>query len=200
MAKTVIGVFEGLSQAEKAVAELEDNGFTREDIGLITNNPRAHGHLSMDVIGQGSKAGDTAAGAVLGGLAGLVAEIALLAIPGIGPIIAAGPLAAGLLGAGIGATAGGLTGALKNVGIPDEEGEAYCDCVREGAVLVTANAGDRADLAAEIMNRNSAIDIDKLARRQAEGQDQGMSPARPGLGVQTGRVRRTGSGAHVFVW
>lgn len=110
---------------------------------------------------------------MIGGFAGLLAGVAIMAIPGIGPILAVGPLAAGLGGAAVGAAAGGLIGAFRDMGVPEEEAHHYHEAVRRGGVVVTVHAADgTADHAAEILDRNGAIDIDERVeqwRRESAG-------------------------------
>ena len=124
--KTVVGLFENPSDARAALHELRDAGFDGDDISLVANNARGDYGSDADFDttprdGTASEAEEGAAfgatgGAVLGGLGGLVVGLGALAIPGIGPVVAAGTLGTALgttaLGAGIGAAAGGLTGAL----------------------------------------------------------------------------------------
>src|SRR5512133_167972 len=166
MAKTVVGLYDNFTTAEKVVRDLENNGFARENISLAARDQTEGKMAGTETVDQGTKAGEHAAvgagtGAVLGGLAGLLVGLGALAIPGIGPIIAAGPLATTLAGAGIGAAAGGLIGALTGAGVPEEEARAYEEGVRSGGTLVMVNSpDDRADQASEIMSRYNPIDID----------------------------------------
>ncbi|HEX9117582.1 MAG TPA: general stress protein, partial [Anaerolineae bacterium] len=120
MPKIVVALYRELNTAEEVVRELVDNGFRREDIGLVAQNREGTEIASgtSPEPGGANTAAGAGAGAVLGGLAGLVVGLGALAIPGIGPIIAAGPLATALAGAGIGAVAGGLIGALTSAGVP----------------------------------------------------------------------------------
>jgi hypothetical protein len=106
-------------------------------------------------------AADAGIGAALGGVGGLLLSFAGLAIPGIGPILAAGPIIAALGGAGIGAAAGGLIGGLTEHGVPEEHAHHYAEGVRRGDILITVRTeGDRAERAAAIMDDNGAVDID----------------------------------------
>jgi hypothetical protein len=126
--------------------------------------------MSSDASGAAAGAG---IGAVLGGLAGLLVGLGALAIPGIGPIIAAGPLATTLAGAGLGAATGGLVGALADAGIPEGEAGVYAEGVRRGGTLVTVRAGeDMVSRATEIMNRYTPVDINQ---RTTEWRDSGWS-------------------------
>jgi hypothetical protein len=103
-----------------------------------------------------------ATGGIVGGLGGVLLGLGALAIPGLGPIIAAGPLVAGLAGAGIGAAVGGLVGALVNWGVPPEEAELYAESVRRGSILVGLKTDEtRLAEATEIMNRFGPIDVER---------------------------------------
>jgi uncharacterized protein (TIGR02271 family) len=142
--KTIVALFDDFDQAESAVDALVAQGVARSDISLVANN--ASGRYSdintAEHEEDAVKAGQGAAfGAVVGGLVGLGA----LLIPGIGPVIAAGPLAAAL-GAGVGAAAGaatgGITAALVKTGVSEEDASVYAEGIREGGTLVTVHAAD----------------------------------------------------------
>lgn len=183
MPKTVIGIFDSRSEAQNVVQDLRANGFAREDISLLANN--ATGEYAQDV---GTTTADTAhgtgSGAMMGGVAGLVLGLAAFAIPGVGPIVAAGPLATALTGAGIGAVAGGVLGALINMGVPESEAQSYAEGIRRGGTLVAVRARDAlADKAAQIMNNHGAIDIE---HRAAEWQKTGWTGYNPQGKVLTG--------------
>ncbi len=103
-------------------------------------------------------------GAVLGGAAGLLAGIGALAIPGVGPVVATGALAATLAGAGVGAAVGGLVGALVKAGIPREHADIYAEAIRRGGTLVTARTDNAlSDRVSDILNRHSPVDIEERA-------------------------------------
>ena len=111
-------------------------------------------------------ASDVAAGAVtggvVGGLAGVLLGLGVLAVPGFGPVLAAGPLVAGLAGAGIGAAVGGLVGALVSWGVPQEEAELYAESVRRGSILVGLKTDDaRVQQAVNIMNNHGPVDVQR---------------------------------------
>ena len=165
MASTIVGLFDTFPAAQSAVQDLVSAGIPREEISLTSNN--ATGEHTLE--GHGNHAGSGAAtgagiGAVIGGVGGVLAGIGMLAIPGIGPILAAGPIAAALAGAGIGAVAGGLLGALVGMGIPEEDAHAYAEGVRRGGTLVTVAADDaHAGPVSDILNRHGAVDIDTRA-------------------------------------
>lgn len=169
MAKTVIGLFDDFSQAQQVVQALVNGGFRREEVSLVRSDP--NGEFSGSVStgeGNGGHGGGALAGAgtgaALGGLAGLLVGLGALAIPGVGPIIAAGPIAAALGGAGIGAVAGGLIGTLTDLGVPETEARYYDEGVRRGGTLVAVKADDdEVNNAVNIMNRFGAVDIQQRA-------------------------------------
>lgn len=168
MSKTVVGLYRDMDTAQNVVRELEDNGFRREDISLALQDERGKMRMDqatdMDTDVTEGAVGGAGVGAVLGGAAGLVVGLGALTIPGIGPILAAGPLATALAGAGVGAVAGGIIGALVDLGVPEEDAEAYTAGIRQGHVLVTISTPDEhAQHAADIMNRHNPIDV----RREA---------------------------------
>jgi uncharacterized protein (TIGR02271 family) len=181
MAKTVVGLFDDFNDAQRVVQELTKAGFSRNDISLVANDARGeYAGLSRSVGGgkmdktEAEQAGSGAlAGAGVGAALGLLAGLAALAIPGIGPVIAAGPIATALgstaIGAGLGAAAGGLVGPLVDAGVPRPEAELYSEGVRRGGTLVTVNAtDDMADRAMDIMNRFSVVDIDERSTSYRE--------------------------------
>jgi hypothetical protein len=173
--KTVVGLYEDVSDAQAAINDLVRSGFDRGNISLVTTNRWADetaiaGDVTAtngdtitgtDQLGSDVAAGVLTGGAV-GGLAGVLLGLGALAIPGLGPIIAAGPLVAGLTGAGVGAAVGGLVGALVNWGVPQDEAEMYAESVRRGGVLVGLKTDEaNTERAAEIMNRYDPIDIER---------------------------------------
>ena len=175
--KTVVGLFENYTDADRAVSELNARGFNRNEISVAARDSA----LRDRVVGETGKeraVAETAGagavgGAVVGGLGGLLVGIGALAIPGIGPIITAGTLATALgstaAGAGIGAAAGGLIGALVGMGIPEEDANFYAEGVKRGGVLVTVQASDdRATEALNIMRRARAVDVDTQRQSWSE--------------------------------
>jgi uncharacterized membrane protein/stress response protein YsnF len=163
MAKTVIGLFDTMDEAQQVVQTLINEGFRRDDISLVSRRDDGYVTERGDDRTSGAAVG-AGAGAALGGISGLLIGLGALAIPGIGPVIAAGPLVTTLAGAGLGAAAGGIIGALTDLGVPEEEAHYYAEGVRRGGALVTVETDDqRADRAAEIMERAGAIDVDEGA-------------------------------------
>lgn len=152
---TVIGTFASQDDAEQAIEALKDEGYDEQEISLVARNEENGGNGTMN-MGQ-NIAGGTATGGALGGLAGILAGIGALAIPGIGPIVAAGPIAAGLSGAVV----GGITGGLVDMGIPEERGQYYEDRVREGDLLVALAAPEEeVDRAAQVLRDYGADDVE----------------------------------------
>jgi hypothetical protein len=186
VAKTIVGSFDSFEEAQDVLRDLQQRGYSRDDISIIANNARgqysqqfgSEGQLppsapaTLSDTGAGSATG-AAAGGVLGGAAGLVVGLMGLAIPGIGPIVAAGPIAAALAGAGVGAVAGGLIGGLTGVGVSEDDADYYAEAVRRGGALVTVRADDpRADEAASVMRNHGAVDIE---RRVEQWKQQGWT-------------------------
>ena len=159
---TVIGVFHDISAAENAVKALRDKGFKDNEISIIAKDEQKRqsgsgdmetgGEMGTDGIGDG-----TAWGAGLGGVAGLLAGAGALAIPGIGPIIAAGPLAGVLSGA----VTGGVAGGVIDLGIPEERGQQYEEELKQGGVLaVIETSSDKVNDASSILRQNGAKDVE----------------------------------------
>ncbi|NLW24485.1 MAG: hypothetical protein GXY91_04480 [Clostridia bacterium] len=152
MSKKIVAVFSSREQAEKAANELRQNGFEQE-ISVVTkdNNQRNNDQSFMD-MGTGDTVTDGAAtGATWGALGGLALGAGALAIPGLGPIIAAGPIAAALSGA----AAGGLGGALIDMGIPETESRQYEEEVRQGNTLITVECSENKVQKAKQILQNS---------------------------------------------
>lgn len=149
MNNSVIGIVETQAQAERLVSELQLGGLPSGEISVLFPDKRgskdfAHEHNTKAPEGAITGVG---AGGVVGGTLGLLAGIGVLAIPGIGPLIAAGPVVAALSGAAAGATVGGIAGALIGMGIPEIEAKSYEGKVRGGNILlavhVTSNDEER---------------------------------------------------------
>lgn len=165
--ETVVGVFEHRYQAERAVEHLRRAGFNEDDIGFASREgswTKTEDHLAAADSGAAQDAGSGAVtGMLTGGIVGgLLAAGASLLIPGVGPIIGGGILAATLAGAATGAAAGGLIGALTGLGVSEDDARIYEEHVKSGRLLVTVQAGDRAGQAEEILTRAGAHQRDPL--------------------------------------
>ena len=141
--QTVVGAFEGVDRAERALNALRDAGCTPEQVSVVAQDKRETEQLAerTEMAGEGAAAG-AVTGGVLGGLAGFLVGISAMVIPGIGPIVGTGILVSTRAGAGIGAAAGGLVGALAEHGVPEEDARGYERHVGQGRILLTAHAAD----------------------------------------------------------
>jgi hypothetical protein len=159
----VLCIAKSEEQADRIVSDLLGAGFSDGDISVLFPDKRGtrdFAHEKGTKMPEGAAAG-AATGGVVGGTLGLLAGIGTLAIPGLGPFIAAGPIMAALSGAAAGAAAGGLTGALVGLGIPEYEAKQYESKVKGGNLLISVHTDDRAQRsrAKEICERNKAEDI-----------------------------------------
>jgi len=166
--EVIVGVFRDRADARDAIADLKDAGFSSPDISLLSPDSErtttsTTGTTEAD---HGNKAPEGAvtgavAGGLLGGLGAWLVGLGALAIPGVGPFLAAGAFATALAGAAVGAGVGAIAGALVGMGIPEEEARYYEEEVRGGRTLVTVHAAGRADEARTIMQRHNAYDFQR---------------------------------------
>ncbi len=160
--RTVIGVFDGPTQAERALTGLKEEGFLPDQVSVIARETDETRAMVRDtgMGGEGAATG-ALAGGITGGIIGWLVGISALVIPGIGPIVGAGVLASTLVGAGVGAVAGGLMGALADLGVPEEEARVYEDSVREGRILlaVSTTSAEQAEDARTILDRHDGRDV-----------------------------------------
>src|SRR5216117_3265236 len=136
--KAVFGLHKTTSQVENTVDELKANGFRNTDISVLfpeNVGTKDFAHKKDTKAPEGATAG-ASTGAVIGGALGWLAGIGALAIPGLGPFIAAGPIMAALAGAGVGGTVGGVIGALVGIGIPEYEAKRYEGRIKKGNLLL----------------------------------------------------------------
>ncbi|MGG5252305.1 general stress protein [Neobacillus sp. SM06] len=142
MDKRVVGVYDNGDAALAAIEDLIRQGYDRNDISVVSKNHDDVDEIirETDTKTEEGLATGAAAGGIIGGLAGFLAGASALAIPGIGPLIAAGPLVGALSGAALGAGTGGLAGALVGMGIPELEAEQYEREVKSGKILVLLNS------------------------------------------------------------
>jgi hypothetical protein len=163
MAKSVFCIARDEAQACQIVDNLKSAGFPNNDISVLLpdkTGTREFAHEKGTKAPEGAITG-VGTGGVLGGVLGWLAGIGALAIPGIGPFIAAGPIMAALSGAAIGATAGGVVGALVGMGIPEYEAKRYEARLREGRILIAVHSenSDETKRVKEIFERAGAEDI-----------------------------------------
>ena len=156
--RTVTGLFDSYSEAQHAVERLESAGFASDDISIVSHNDEKESNAGS---GAGVGAG---LGAAVGGAGGLLTGLGVMAIPGVGPVVAAGWLAATLAGAVggavVGGVAGGLIGALTESGVSEDDAHVYAESVRRGGSLVTARVADeRAAEADAILADTNRVDV-----------------------------------------
>jgi uncharacterized membrane protein len=172
MSKTsVFGIVTSHLQAEQIVEALQASRFAASEISVLlpdTEGKHDIGHVKATKAPEGVATGATTGG-VAGGVIGLLAGIGALAIPGVGPFIAAGPIMAALSGAAIGATTGGVVGGLVGLGIPEIEAKRYVDKLKSGNYLIAVHAhdGDEEKRAKEIFKSGGAEDISASSMAKA---------------------------------
>lgn len=153
--KAVVGLFSDLKLAEQSVKQLRSNGFSTEEINIISKDKQQSGQtteLTDDSIMDG-----TMTGGAIGGVGGLLLGAGALAIPGVGPIIAAGPIAATISGA----IGGGIAGGLIDWGIPSEKSEDYSNQVSSGSTLaVIKTTQDKVAQAIQVLTSTGATNIE----------------------------------------
>ncbi|MBS7696522.1 MULTISPECIES: general stress protein [unclassified Chelatococcus] len=168
MKTTVSALFDDYSTATEAVRDLERSGIPTDDISIIANKSDRLDDADDSDAAEDAGIG-AGVGAAVGGVGGLLTGLGIMAIPGVGPVVAAGWLAAtgvgALAGAAVGGAAGGLIGSMTSAGIPERDANLYAEGVRRGGSLVTARVEE--SMAAEartILERRNAVDLTKRER------------------------------------
>src|SRR5215207_2527053 len=201
MKRTITAMFDTYRDAAEAVRRLESAGIPHADISIVSNDPANRDRLSdapattaigrrSDATGAGATDAATGAGTgaslgtLLGGGAGLLAGLGMLAIPGLGPVVAAGWLASTLVGAGAGAASGGLLGALVGAGVDESDAHTYAEGVRRGGTLVTVRADQSlADRVIDILDDEGTVNLDE---REASWRQEGWTGRYSGDSDETG--------------
>ncbi|MBD8034364.1 MULTISPECIES: general stress protein [Solibacillus] len=145
MAKHTVGYYDTEQEAIAAIEDLKRQGYRSEDISIISKSKTDIDHVSTETgadVAGGAAAG-LAAGGALGGIGGILLGLGALAIPGVGPIVAAGPIATGLTGLAAGGSIGGLAGAFVGMGISAEEADRYDEEFKAGKILVIVDEDTR---------------------------------------------------------
>ena len=168
----VFGIYTTVAAADLATDRLVKAGFSASDISaLLPENlgPKPIATEKTTKAPEGAAAG-ASTGAVLGGALGLLAGVGMLAIPGLGPFIAAGPIMAGLAGLGVGGAVGGVTGALIGLGIPEYEAKRYEGRLKKGGILLSVHCdtSDEIKRAKEILKNTNAEDISSTGESTAD--------------------------------
>ena len=173
--KVVFGIYDNRLALERCVDELKLRGFRQEDISVLLPNAEGAKNFAHEKATKAPEGATTgvASGLVVGGTLGWLAGIGMLAIPGIGPFIAAGPLLAAMAGAGLGGTVGGLTGALIGFGIPEYEAKRYESVLKSGGMLISVHADDKnwVEKAEEVLKLTGARDISSTTEEKGEIRD-----------------------------
>jgi hypothetical protein len=168
----VFGIYPSITSVEIAVDELKAAGFRNTDISVLfpeNSGTRDFAHEKNTKAPEGATTGG-GTGVVLGGALGWLMGIGALAIPGLGPFIAAGPIMAALAGAGVGGAVGGITGALIGMGIPEYEAKRYEGSVKDGGMLLSVHSdnSDWTKRGKEILKRTGAQDIASTGEASAD--------------------------------
>jgi hypothetical protein len=199
MTATISRLYDSYADAQGAVARLEAAGVPHSDISIVANNSEGwfggNGKVDRDRDGTDDRAEGAGTGAGIGagigGAAGLLAGLGLLAIPGLGPVVAAGWLAATAAGAAAGAATGGIVGALTQAGVSEDDAHTYAEGIRRGGTLVTARVpdGDRARMEAAL-----TLSATNMVERRAAWQKSGwksFDPASKPYGADEVRRERS---------
>lgn len=179
----VFGIYKNNTQLEHAVDHLRAAGFSNNDISVLmpdSQSSKEFAHEKNTKAPEGTTTGVTTGGAI-GGTLGLLAGIGALAIPGVGPFIAAGPIMGALAGLGVGGAVGGLVGALIGMGIPEYEAKRYEGRVKDGGMLLSVHceSSDEVSKAEELLKHSGAEDVSSAGEKAASSH-----------GVQTDRDHR----------
>jgi hypothetical protein len=168
----VFGIYPSITSVEIGVDELKAGGFGNTDISVLfpeSSGTRDFAHEKSTKAPEGAATG-AGTGAVLGGALGWLVGIGALALPGLGPFIAAGPVMAALAGAGVGGTVAGIAGALIGLGIPEYEAKRYEGRVKDGGILLSVHSdnADSTKRAQDILKRTGAQDIASTGEAAAD--------------------------------
>ena len=182
MAQTITRLYDNYSDAANAVRELERAGVPHDEISIVASNAdnryskQGDRIVDRDMDGRDDRAEGAATGAgvgaAIGGVAGALAGLGLLAIPGVGPVVAAGWLVSTVAGAAAGGATGGVIGALTQAGVSEEDAHVYAEGVRRGGTLVTARINDSQRQSLQAVLDRSAVNI---ATRRAAYQKAGWT-------------------------
>ena len=168
----VFGIYQNEIQAERTVDDLMAGGFRSDDVSVLlpdNKSSKDFAHEKNTKAPEGTATGVTAGGAI-GGTLGLLAGIGMLAIPGVGPFIAAGPIMGALAGLGVGSAVGGLIGALVGMGIPEYEAKRYEGRIKEGGILLSVHCDTSEEInrAKDVLKHTGAQDISSTGEATAD--------------------------------
>jgi hypothetical protein len=183
MTKTVSALYDTYDAARSAVSALETAGIPHSDISIVANNSESW-HRADESNAAGGAGAGAGVGAAVGGVGGLLTGLGIMAIPGVGPVVAAGWLIATAVGAAtgaaVGAATGGIIGSLTNAGVPEDDANLYAEGVRRGGSLVTARVDDaRATGAQAILQQQKSVDLTARGRLYRDEGWSRFDPAAP---------------------
>ncbi len=168
----VFGIYKTRADVEFAVDALKDGGYANTDISVLMPHNSGSKEFAAEKNTKAPEGAATGAGTglVLGGALGWIVGIGALAIPGVGPFIAAGPIMAALAGAGVGSAVGGIAGGLIGMGIPEYEAKRYEGFIKKGGILLSVHTdnSDSTTRAKEILTRTGAADISSTSEAKAD--------------------------------
>jgi hypothetical protein len=174
---TFTKVYDTYPQAQRAIADLETAGVPASDISVVANEfVREENEIDDDTSATATGAG---LGAAVGGGAGVLAGLGMLTIPGLGPVVAAGWLASAAVVALAGGAAGGVIGALVDVGTPEKVAHVYSEAIRRGGTLVTVRTSHMTDQVDSILNRHQPIDAELRRKEYEQGGWDKFDPKAP---------------------
>jgi hypothetical protein len=200
MTVTISRLYDSYDNARAAVRDLEAAGIAHSDISIIASNAdnwytdehKATTYPDRDLDGKDDRAEAAGAGAGLGaaagGVAGLLAGLGVMAIPGVGPVVAAGWLVSTLAGAGAGALTGGAVGALTQAGVSKEDADVYAEGLRRGGAVVSARVPDRDAPRLQALMDRSAVNIGERGAAYREGGWKSFNPT--GTPYTADQIRR----------
>ncbi len=168
----VFGIYKTKTDVENAVEKMRVAGFRNTDISVLFSDNKGtkdFAHEKNTKAPEGATTGATS-GAAIGGALGWLAGIGALAIPGVGPLIAAGPIMAALAGAGVGGAVGGVLGALVGMGIPEYEAKRYEGRIKEGGILLSVHCDDSdwVTRAKDMLKQTGAEDVGSTGEAKAD--------------------------------
>ncbi len=195
---TLTHLYDSHQEASRVVTELERSGISEADISLVSNNADnrygSDGMVDRDSDGVDDRAEGAATGAgvgaTIGGVGGLLAGLGMMAIPGIGPVVAAGWLASTALGAAVGGAAGGIVGALTQAGVSEDDAQVYAEGVRRGGTLVSVRVSEAKRSDAERILAGGAVDVRRRAEEYRTAGWNSFESNRPGLTAEELRRER----------